>query len=140
MLIGAVFIPPKSGIEKYIRHCISVDEALSKSTFSEVVILGDYNLPSFNSWEILEGDGFVNDISLTLETRSLLETFSFHGMVQINKVHNNFGKMLDLIFVRSESNAFKVSQDDLPMVECDAYHPCISIQVFLMGPNLINFS
>lgn len=62
-----------------------------------------------------------------------METFSFHGLVQINKVLNNFGRMLDLVPQRSDSNSFEALQDDLPIVKCDAYHPSLNIIVKLFG-------
>ncbi|KAG8237160.1 hypothetical protein J437_LFUL016644, partial [Ladona fulva] len=129
MLIGVVYIPPNSGVEKYIDYCKSVDELLANSAFSEVVILSDYNLPNFKNWEILLGDGFASDVRPFLETRSLPETFSFHQMIQVSNVYNICGKMLDLIFFRSESRSVEVCHDELPLVNCDAYHPSLNILV-----------
>jgi len=53
LLIGAVYIPPKSDINVYNSHTDSVNNLLTEYCNSKIIILGDYNLPGLH-WSVVK--------------------------------------------------------------------------------------
>ncbi|KAG8227510.1 hypothetical protein J437_LFUL002399 [Ladona fulva] len=93
-------LPPSSGLQLFEEHALSVESLLLSENFSDVAVLGDYNLPNIN-WNT------TGDDHTAPQAKALIHAFNFLGLKQLNTVHNMFDIQLDLIF----STAKRVSLD-----------------------------
>ncbi|KAG8237390.1 hypothetical protein J437_LFUL013025 [Ladona fulva] len=74
ILIGAVYLPPSSGLQLFEEHAQSVESLLLSENFSDVAVLGDYNIP--NNWNT------TGDDHTTPQAKALIHAFNFLGLKQ----------------------------------------------------------
>ena len=83
---------------------------------NHLLIIGDFNIPDFNSGNLNEN---IN---------SLINFSNFMNLSQVNRVVNSNNRLLDLAFTNIQSH---VTRDDFPLVDEDAHHPALSIELNL---------
>ncbi|XP_017477119.1 PREDICTED: uncharacterized protein LOC108367084 isoform X2 [Rhagoletis zephyria] len=110
IIIGCVYIPPKSRSDVYSSHIATISYLRNKYPNSSLMIIGDYNL---------------NSSLPQVECESILyEKFLLSGCLQQNNTYNEHGRMLDLCF--SDLNLLINKAD--PIIQEDAYHPALVVQ------------
>lgn len=123
LLIGAVYIPPHFGVNVYNSHTDTVNSLLCQYTTSNIILLGDYNLPAIQ-WSLHSEP----TISLYGKIESeALSNFSFLNLKQFNYIKNRNNSILDLIL--SNSSYITVSCEISTLVPTDyLYHPALLIK------------
>lgn len=124
-IVGACYLPPDAPTALYEAHAYSVESLFIENPESEFLLLGDYNLPAA-SWACCSelgqyppsGDGKFNCI------RNLCNLLN---LKQKNCVTNVDNRSLDLVLSKVPNLAVCQSFDIF--VECDTYHPPLSINV-----------
>lgn len=101
LILGVVYIPPKSDVTVYNEHCASVEEILGGRADCSVVIFGDYNLPNVD-WSNDEFGVTVNSPPSHAATK-VAESFAYLGLSQLNTIPNDRGVFLDLLFSNVKS-------------------------------------
>jgi len=82
LLIGAVYIPPHSGVNVYNDHTVTINNLLCQYTTAKIILLGDYNLPAIQ-WSLFN----ESTISLYGKIESdALANFSFLNLKQFNTI------------------------------------------------------
>ena len=99
MLVGLLYIPPLSPLEKYISAYDLIQE-LVVGDFDDILILGDFNLPGY-LWYDTHDHSYMSGSNLNWVVReaaqhmnNFCEIFKFH---QLNKNLNGRGNVLDLV-------------------------------------------
>lgn len=95
-IVGGVYIPPNSAIEKYEQHSLSVLDARDRYPSSSFLVFGDFNLP--NARWILDEDGFSVECHEDYPARNLAEVYTYMNMPQVIAIPNNRLVYLDLLF------------------------------------------
>lgn len=110
IILGAVYLPPRSSSEIYQHHINTVEDICSLDRDSDLILLGDFNLP-MTSWvnnsdvdEPLQAncthlDNLIND-----NVMICLNSFSFLNLSQRFPVNLNKGYTLDLCFSSLEKS------------------------------------
>lgn len=123
MLVGGVYKPPNSPLDKYSHFCDAVEEVCtSLPNDSLVVIAGDFNQPKTN-W---------NDIqlsNLSSSSRRLYDMAEYLGLKQVNQVFNDRNVCLDLIF--SSDPDMHVAPTVDPVVPQELVHPALEFEYSL---------
>jgi len=125
ILIGATYIPPSSESDIYHHHVNMVDELSSKYEISDIILLGDYNLPKVN-W--CNYDSFTESLSVTCYNQSnliadnadiVVSGFSFLDLKQYFPINKKKGYTLDLAFSNLVESQVKVevANDSLSKIE-----------------------
>lgn len=128
ILIGAVYIPPRSDYNCYLNHCQTLESIIETLLEKHpVIICGDYNLPNCkwtNDQNVTRIFGNVSEKSVCLEN-----TVNYCNLLQINQVSNEFDEILDLVFCDNPNAKCVKSVDRL--IQPDIYHPPLSITYLL---------
>lgn len=95
LVLGGVYIPPKSSIDIYDSHISSVKAFRSKYSNYEIIISVDFNLPMARNDSSNYGLHFLTS---SPQSDSILFGYSFFNFYQYNNVLNLFNSMLDLVF------------------------------------------
>ena len=96
LIIGAVYIPPRSSLEKYNAHCLAVQDVSERFPQADLTIFGDYNLPNA-TWSN-EEMGVSVICPEDSPANVVAESFSYVGLFQKNHIPNSRGVFLDLLF------------------------------------------
>lgn len=135
ILLGNVYIPPKSDISIYTKHFEDIEILQLKYPKVKIIITGDYNLPNI-IWNqnFMELTGIEN-AGLSTINKEVISMSNFINLTQLNKIENCNNKILDLVFSSDTSvTVVKSSEIILPV---DNYHPPLNISVSLNKiPNL----
>lgn len=129
-----MYIPPDRtrDIEYIEAHCRSVHAILeTASAVDEIVVLGDFNLPSI-SW-ISSDRGFLypdtNHSQFHPGAVTLLDSYSTATLQQINSVTNENDRYLDLCFVSDLDSSTSVVMAPCPLVKMVAHHPPLLVTI-----------
>lgn len=109
IIIGCIYIPPQSRPEVYLRHISTISFIREKYPNSRLIITGDYNL--YSSTPQVECETLLN------------QQFLLAGCLQLNKITNARGRILDLCFSDSDLSIDKTCS----IVQEDAYHPALVV-------------
>ena len=122
MLIITIYIPPGLPISCYEQMFEYLENTVD---FSEpILIIGDFNIPELIECEIG---------TRTTQMFNIYSHFlSLNDLKQRNKVCNSFSKLLDLV-LSTDSLALEVWRHEYPLVDEDAHHPCLRIDVTTQG-------
>lgn len=117
-IFGTVYIPPNTNNELYMEHCDTVEKLTVDYPEHKLVIFGDYNIPNAE-WS---NDELGLDISCPLNSMGMVvaERFAFLNLFQNNKIPNNRGVYLDLVF--SHLRDIAVSASDDPLTNNSLHH------------------
>lgn len=117
ILVGAIYIPPGQPLKAYSDLCETLDEVLIESSFSEIYLFGDFNIPC-PDW---------NRVPVSPSASALINTTSMHGLFQVNHISNHRGVILDLIFTSTPNTM--VCHDSDPILAEENHHPALSISL-----------
>lgn len=121
LIVGCLYIPPKSHIQMYLDHISEVKALITKYPNYKLLIFGDYNLPNLK-WNPV--DLSASNISSEAEIR-LCDEFALLGLRQFNYFVNHCNNILDLCFAN-----FEVTVDTCaPLVSEDRSHPTLNAQL-----------
>ncbi|KAG8228666.1 hypothetical protein J437_LFUL008903, partial [Ladona fulva] len=70
LLVGAVYLPPKSCHVLFESHCSAIESLLTNSRFSDILIAGDFNLPVSQAEDRLlpeESSGYHPALTFSIE-------------------------------------------------------------------------
>nr|AMS38367.1 hypothetical protein [Bactrocera tryoni] len=124
------YIPPHSDISVYMQHASLISNVFSMVNDTDsMIVLGDFNLPCV-SWKSI--DDHTIPISTRLCFNEFLDEMSELGLNQINLISNEFGKLLDLVYVDNASMFSVVRCDPLVRPE-DTYHPALEINIEIIA-------
>lgn len=130
LIIGSVYIPPRSDIEYYVIHNNEIDNIMCNNSNSKFLIIGDYNLPNIK-WVSTYNYATPNLLNLSNVDSNILAGFSYLNLLQYNLVYNRSGSLLDLVF--SNADNVNVSSVIYPLIPLDQmYHPALLIKLSVM--------
>ena len=114
LLVFVLYIPPNLDFNAYQTLFECFESVLIDD--SNLLIVGDFNLPNFVS-HTHEPDMGENKVQL------------LHNFMNLfNLIHNINSRILDLVLSTFHC---KISQETVPLVEIDPYHPALSISLLL---------
>ena len=115
LYIFLVYIPPSTSLINIEQFFEILESETNLHSENVVFLLGDFNAPSF-----------ITDNSNRYSV--ILNNFqNLYNLVQINAVHNQIGRILDLIFPNMEP--ISVCKSDNPLVNEDKYHPALDFSI-----------
>lgn len=112
-LIG-VYIPPDIGVDLYLQFIEDLTDIIDNLE-DEVALIGDFNCPAFDN-DLINNKG--------AKYKALVELMSLCNLNQYNKIINNKGNLLDLVFSSSQVGV------DLPtdvLTRIDKAHPPLQV-------------
>ena len=118
LYICCIYFPPSSSIDLFQEFYDVVDEHLSN--INNIIIVGDFNLPSFN-WQ----DCTSTDNSLLVH--DFICFLHLHKFNQFNTIVNFMNRILDLLLVKLDRYNVSVTQPLIPISSEDNYHPALLI-------------
>ena len=97
IILGAVYIPPSSPNSVYEEFSSSASELLAGYSSCDILVCGDFNLPS-TVW-INSKDGLCVESAQSVTSANLLcACCNYLNLCQVNCISNKFGNFLDLVF------------------------------------------
>lgn len=108
LLLGCVYIPPRSSFDVYLEHAHVVESLHVKYPNAKFYIAGDYNLRD-SVWRTEDedenglGGGMLVDCPPSSPAIQLCEIFNGLTLHQVNSLPNNHGAFLDLVFSHDSS-------------------------------------
>jgi len=134
VIVGAVYIPPSSDADVYAAHCNYFENIFSMSPNTDILIIGDYNLPNvrwFNdtngSLQYTLGSVCSNNIRQADTLYAYFNEFNFY---QHNNISNMHGNTLDLF---SNLRCIRVLPAHDPLLPCDIFHPPLTFSLPISG-------
>lgn len=109
LIIGCVYIPPQSPYEIFVDHLATISFIREKHQASDLLIVGDFNLPSSSPRADCE--------------KLLYDCYSLLNCTQRNHILNAHNSALDLCF----SDIDISPEHSLALVPEDTYHPALDI-------------
>lgn len=110
LIISSVYIPIRSNINIFNDFFNYVEFVYNKHPNHDVLLLGDYNLPSAN----------YSNIELHFNDK-----LSYFNFIQYNQIFNLNNVILD--YVISNSISINVEKNNFPFIPVDLLHPPITI-------------
>ncbi|XP_060876918.1 uncharacterized protein LOC132949850 [Metopolophium dirhodum] len=123
LLVGGVYLPPRSPLSVVESHTTSVEHIISSYKPNSLVICGDYNLPNIN-WSSDEL-GLIGTNDPSIISTTIIDSFSYLNFFQHNFFRNNHSSILDLVF--SNCNRITVNLATEYLVIPDPYHPPLHV-------------
>src|SRR5436190_370809 len=126
LIIGSVYFPPGSNVTVYESHCQALEAIIAKSSYSDILIVGDFNLPHtlwYNIHSTLHCD-IDECCHMSEQANTILCYFNEFNLYQMNTFKNQYGNMLDLVFTSLTDLSIRCASEVL--VECDPYHPALT--------------
>lgn len=107
-------------VDVFEDHLNKLDSVCTMFPNSDVVVVGDYNLPNFvsSSGEIINYD---------FKSNKLINCMSFCNLKQLSSVFNYSGVMLDLVLSNKSLVVTEAHQDDL-LTKLDPHHPAVILE------------
>lgn len=131
LFICLVYFTPKSdNTHLYIKFNDMLKDNLAKlNPFDRLLILGDFNLPLIE-WGLAATGDLTPTLSIhCLKSLEIIDLMSYGSLNQFNNVRNCDGRILDLVLSSDPIRAITVSEDVEHIVNPDAYHPPLLINV-----------
>ncbi|XP_053691609.1 uncharacterized protein LOC128740122 [Sabethes cyaneus] len=137
VVIGVIYVPPnlRNEHDVFERHILSIEKAtVSIGPCDDLLLFGDYNGASL-SWSKQPGSNYlvVDALHSTINVSSscLLEGVALSGLYQINEVHNQNNRLLDLIFVNQHTlPACDVCPAPEILSIIDVHHPPVMVSFY----------
>ena len=141
--ISLVYFPPNLPSKFYNHYCNEIMSCVDKNQFSNIFIIGDFNLPCYN-WINVHNDYYLNGHNKALTIKeSAKSTFNLIkklNLKQYNSYINPDGNTLDL-FLSNNHNNVNVEESIEPLSKIDTAHSahliCFksSIKKFIKTPD-----
>ncbi|XP_062557501.1 uncharacterized protein LOC134222358 [Armigeres subalbatus] len=97
-----------------------------------LLIIGDYNLPNIK-WKPSKSNFFYPDAtqsSISSTVARLIDGYNLARVSQLNFVHNNNGRMLDLCYGSIDGDVdFSLIEAPSPLVKSSIHHPALLVEV-----------
>lgn len=134
LIIGSVYIPPKSPLVAYSTFCSSVEGLMVNYPDAHFLVIGDFNIPKWNcSWNSNELPTLpISNIDES--ARIIMELVNFLNFTQINFIKNSNGRLLDLCFTNIHNAVIIPSEPILPI---DKHHPPLEC-IFELAPQTLS--
>lgn len=137
IIIACTYIPPTSDLQIYKNHNEDVEILKYKYPKAKFIIAGDYNLPKIDWSFDIKNEVVVNETEVQCaKSKEILDMSFFLGLTQLNKVHNSYDRMLDLVF-SSDPKTIVEHSDEL-LLPLDQHHPALDIIIANDSRNLQN--
>ena len=134
LIIGCIYLPPKSAVETYNAHMLSVQSICDLNPNCDIVVVGDFNLPNIVWTHEPDFDGLL-PTNITNECEiCVCDNYFNLCFNQLNNIENANGKILDLCFCNCSG---------IELVKCaaisklDVYHPCFVVYLDSYQDNLL---
>lgn len=121
VILSIVYFSPSSNFETYKNFFEKLD--LYNFRNERLLLLGDFNLPITGVQCDLKKENNI--------CKQLLFFMRMHSLASVNNVINFKGRTLDLVL--TDINDLEVSEESLPMVNIDRYHPALNIYFKING-------
>lgn len=137
--IGVIYLPPdrSNDLDLIQLNANSIQSIMSALNYGDFALqFGDYNHPELR-WIPSEDGGFKVDATsrLTASGCALYDTFSFHGLTQVNPIRNANDRILDLVLVNDETLPnCNVCEALDTFVHTDEAHPALDVAVTMSLP------
>ncbi|XP_055615153.1 uncharacterized protein LOC129761455 [Toxorhynchites rutilus septentrionalis] len=139
--VGVMYLPPdrKSDSNSINNHISSIGDVLSRLEQNDLaLVLGDYNQSGL-IWNVSANDHPTIDVirsNIPASCCTLLDGFSLHNLMQINKVTNNINsRILDFVLMNEAAvTECSVIEALEPLIGLDNYHPALEIHINLSIP------
>jgi hypothetical protein len=120
MYIGLFYLPPNTPVLAYRAISEGIIRLVSEG--ASVLIMGDFNVPSFYYWYCkimnVNGDNTVDEVVTEKRSSELIDLIHVAGLRSFNNVLNYRNKTLDLVL----SNIFTVS-----VAKGDSFTTCVDM-------------
>lgn len=107
-------------IDVFEDHLNKLDSVCARFPTSEIVVIGDYNLPNF-----INSSGDI--INYDLKSDKLINCLNFCDLKQLSSIFNYSGVMLDLVLSNKILNISEAQTDEL-LTNIDPHHPAIIVE------------
>lgn len=142
ILLNAIYIPPQSMAESYIRYIENIQNTLSNylnlAGTSKILLIGDYNLPGYE-WITINGKskaiGFHRDANVRTATDALSQFCDIYNLMQLINSSNIKGNLLDLAF--SNINNVITQLSDYSIFDCDNFHSAFELTLPIQSVNAL---
>lgn len=125
LIIGAIYLPPRSDTSLYEEHVNCVDDLKNEFPDYNFLLLGDYNLPSViwsYSEEGLSSDYGQSDQVIEANTETITNGFTLHDFQQFIPEHPSKGYTLDLCFSSLNSSDVSIINSLDSLVPVEGHH------------------
>lgn len=146
LIIGAVYIPPSSASEVYSYHTHVVENVCLLNPKSDIILLGDYNLPH-TVW--VNNDDIDGSLSARCSHKDklihenvdlCLTTFCYLNLYQRFNLHVDKGYSLDLCFTSLEFHELDSFNYSESLIHLDRHHDFCSFKIKLKKYDSMNAS
>ncbi|XP_045524992.1 uncharacterized protein LOC123714671 [Pieris brassicae] len=121
LLLTACYFSPVTHTSAYLKFFQKLHDIHASARFSNYIITGDFNLP-YLIWSS-SPDTLLQSAN-TESSKLLLHTMSFMNLKQNNVIHNNNGRLLDLVLTTLPG---RVDFSDDPLLGPVPHHPPLDI-------------
>lgn len=119
-LLSAVYIPTNSSYNVYNLHFDTLDNIIACSNYENVIILGDYNIPTAQWLHLTNSQNFLTHAGTNPICNRLRDFMSTHDTKQYNHLNNSNSRILDLLICTTNCRVFRPNQD---ILQADKHHP-----------------
>lgn len=134
-VIGGCYIPPSSDRIFYESHCTSVELVMSLHPDAHLILCGDYNLPEAE-WSNVD-NGLRVECPNGSSAVTLVDSFTFLDLLQMNYVRNTRGRLLDLVFAHVGDVSVSCSVD--PLLPANVNHTPLDIMLTSADCDSMNY-
>lgn len=92
-VIGAVYLPPTIGIDKYSSHVEVVTTICDNMPDCQFIILGDYNLPNIKWQSCDDNNDFIPSACAGKREECICDGFTLCNLLQFSNIKNNCGNV-----------------------------------------------
>lgn len=131
--IGVFYFVPNTNAETYTHVCDVITSHIhSMEINEELLILGDFNLPTFQISHCSDN----NPIVASSRDEALLDFIHLNNLASLNTVKNIKGSTLDLVLTSTHTST--VTRDNSLVPLEDQYHPTLQINILEKVPRSKN--
>ena len=134
VVLGSVYIPPKSTREIYETHCTTVMDIAERFCNNVFLICGDFNLPDA-TWTN-QVNGTSTQCSPTSAANIVCGYYNYLNMMQENFIPNPNGNFLDLVFSNSQGTNVSVAIETISGTSLHHLAYSISLPSMIVNDNL----
>ena len=129
LYLGLFYIPPSTPLSAYRAVSESVIKLVSEG--KEILVVGDFNVPSFYFWygkHMNEKKDIIpNTVITDKRSLELIDLMNIAGLMSYNSVNNHQNKTLDLVLSNIPSLSVIKGRSFTNLA--DKYHPPIEIEI-----------
>lgn len=140
LIVASIYIPPSQPISVYEAHLSCIRRiANTMDNDTKVLIYGDFNLPDLK-WQMDDDSASFIPINISKPIeREVLDTCHEMSLLQINNVHNQNGRLLDLAWTNFPDK-FNVNISRMNLLHDEVHHKAIVIEYFIESSNVDDYS